>query len=584
MKDDIAQCVEHIEKTILDLEDGSAGALHEAFSGLGLAHVKLASSPVIALMDMLADGITPVTPGIVSALLGIVDAHKRLLYTLAGHLDASGTLADAPPPQPRAAAPKAIPDLRTALGPSPGPASGTTTGAGPAPGPAGSPAPPAPGQSAPDAVETAPPSAPPTPPGQPLAAPNGQAAPPGPGTCPEPPALPRPEAISSIRVNTEKLDSLIELVGKLLVTFAVVAQDDSLHGRVVAGLKEMDLIINQIKTEVEHIRLVPLRQIFTPMHRLVTSLAQKTGKKVRLEVAGEDLELDKKLVEAINEPLVHLLRNAVDHGLEDPGGRAMAGKDETGTIRLGAARRGEFAALSVTDDGRGLDVRRIEEKARERGLWDETATYTREEIFQFIMHSGFSTAPAITDVSGRGVGMDAVLTAVKERLDGEVGIESQPGAGTTFTLSIPLSRAVDQGISDGLVCAVGQERFILPSRDVLEIYQPAPSDITALPDGREVMNVRDRLHGLIRLGAFLGLEDQGRPDHEKLVVVAKVRDRQAAILVDEVLRQQQVVITGFTVPVHSLYGLPILGYGMMGENDALVINVEELLRLTLGEE
>ncbi len=552
MKSNISDCIEHIEKIVLDLESGVSGALPEVLSALGLPHVKLPSPPVIALLDMLAEGITPISREIISAFLGLCEAHKRLLYTLAGLLD-----------QEQAPVPKQAPARPTPLASGP---SQPRTAPAPGPEPAAQPEP------APSPQTLAQTQAQPAP--QPE---TGRAA-------PEPPGQAKPEVISSIRVSTEKLDSLIELVGKLMVTFAVVTQDHSVQGRAVSGLREMDQIIDQIKTEVEHIRLVPLRQIFTPMHRLVSSLAQKTGKKVRLEVAGEDLELDKKLVEAINEPLVHLLRNAVDHGLESPEERLAADKEETGVILLAAQRKGEFATLKVVDDGKGLDADSIQRKAREKGLWEEGREYTREEIFQFIMSSGFSTAAAITDVSGRGVGMDAVLTAVKERLNGEVLIQSEPGIGTTFTLSIPLSRAVDQGIAEGLVCAVGSERFILPSRDIVEIYQPLSSDLTMLPDGREVLSVREHMDGLIRLDRFLNLEESGRPVHQCQAVVAKVRDRRAAILVDEVLRQQQVVITGFTVPVHSLYGLPILGYGMMGDYDALVLNIEELLRMAMGEE
>jgi two-component system chemotaxis sensor kinase CheA len=569
MKNRITQCIEQIEKTVLDLEAGVPGAMAEVISALGLAHVKLPSQRVIALLEKLSDQPAPGGRETVTALLGLCEAHKRLLYSLAGLLDEEtgavlgldqlpAEAASVPASSPAPAIPASPLAPSAQASPTPAPPTGSPEGAALWP---------------PEGTQAGNPPAPSPTPAQPPA----EAASHAPAAAPQ--ALARPESISSIRVNTEKLDNLIELVGKLLVTFAVVSQDGSMQGRVVAGLKEMDQIIDQIKTEVEHIRLVPLRQIFTPMHRLVSSLAQKTGKKVRLELSGEDLELDKKLVEAINEPLVHLLRNAVDHGLEPPEDRAAAGKPETGTVLLAAERKGEFAILKVVDDGRGLNAERIAEKARERGLWDENREYAREEIFRFIMHSGFSTASQITDVSGRGVGMDAVLVAVQERLSGEVLIQSEPGMGATFTLSVPLSRAVDQGIAEGLVCAVGGERFILPSRDILEIYQPLPSDLTCLPDGREVLSVRSRMEGIIRLDRFLDLEQEVRPAHECQAVLAKVGDRRAAILVDEVLRQQQVVITGFTVPVHALYGLPILGYGMMGESDALVLNIEELLRM-----
>ena len=199
------------------------------------------------------------------------------------------------------------------------------------------------------------------------------------------------------------------------------------------------------------------------------------------------------------------------------------------------------------------------------------------------MQSGFSTAKAVTDVSGRGVGMDAVLNAVSQQLDGEIRIASEPGKGSTFSLVIPLSRSVDQGINDALVCRVGEEQIIIPSRDVLEIYQTGDGELTKLPDGTETVSVRGEIHGVIRLGEQLAIDAVPEDEPPKAVLV-KVGDHGAAILVDEVLRQQQVVITSFTVPVQEIYEIPILGYGMMGDCDAMVVNVEKLIHQVKGIE
>lgn len=537
MKDDISRCIEDIEESILGLEGGRTG-IDEVFAKLGLSHLKLPNTSVIALLDMLSEGITPVDKDVVTSFLGLCEAYKRLLFSLAGLLDMGAVTRPASAAQTKDEALSAgEPDEEKS-------ADDDENG---------------------DKRE---------------AAEDGKASQQADKVAakkdPDKPAEMQPEAISSIRVNTDKLDRLIAFVGKLMVTFAVISQDKSLQLASRGGLKELDSVIDQIKNEVEHIRLVPLRQIFTPMRRLVKVLSQKVNKKINLVIEGEDLELDKKIVEYINEPLVHLLRNGVDHGIETPDIRKEAGKPETGTLKLTARRKGEFAHIRVEDDGRGLDAEAIEAKARERGLWDDTREYTQEEVFLFIMRSGFSTAKQVTDVSGRGVGMDAVLNAIRGQLDGEVRIKSTLGRGTVFTLVIPLSRSVDQGISESLVCRVALEHLIIPSRDVMEVYQTEEADLVRLPDGRETVSVRGEVLGVIRLGRLLDIPQEPQ-DEQPLVVVVNVNNNKAAILVDEVLRQQQVVITNFTVPVDEIYSLPIRGFGMMGESDAVVVDVEALL-------
>jgi len=313
------------------------------------------------------------------------------------------------------------------------------------------------------------------------------------------------------------------------------------------------------------------------MNRLVQSLAQKMRKKVHFTITGDELALDKTIVESLNEPLVHLLRNALDHGLEPPEERAAAGKDETGQVVLADWRKGETAYVEVTDDGRGLNAEKILKKARERGLVGADETPPEAEIVQFILATGFSTAEKVTDVSGRGVGMDAVANAVRVQLGGEISIENRKEGGSRFLLSIPLSRSVNEGIVDALVCRVGEETLIVPSRDVVEIYAPSPGDLVTLPGGSETMSVRGRIFHLVRLCRHLGLNDTCQGVERGLVITVRMGELSAALLVDEILRQQQVVVTGFTVPVQEIYSLPILGFGMMGENDALVLDVEKLL-------
>ncbi|MDY7000615.1 MAG: chemotaxis protein CheW [Thermodesulfobacteriota bacterium] len=536
MKNSIAHCIEQIEEGILDLEKnkGSLDALHNVLAKLGLQHLKLPSAQVVTLFDMLNDGITPVSTEMVTAFLSICEAHKKLLYSMAGFVEERAEKIKAKPPVPQ--------DLEQGDGWEPAPkATGDEI-----------PKEETPSKPKETEKETKKSS---------LAAAKTK----------------HKESISSIRVNTEKLDHLIEMVGKLMLTYAVISQSGAIDSSASSELRRLDKVINQVKTEVENIRLVPLKQIFVPLHRLIKSLSQKMKKEIHFQITGDDLELDKKIVEDLNEPLVHILRNAVDHGLETSEGRQAAGKDQAGLVHLSAFRKGEFAHIQIRDDGRGLDPEKIRQKALEKGLIDADKSYTNEEIFMFILNSGFSTAEEVTDVSGRGVGMDAVVSAIKDRLDGEVRIESEKGLGTTFILSIPLSRSMSEGIVDALVAKVGKETFVIPIRDVVEVYSPRKNEIVELPGGGEAVSVRGETHPLVRLGEFFNVEALSNNNGLVQVIVVKAGEKNAAILIDEVLRQQQVVVTSFTVAIKEIYQIPILGYGMMGGDDALVVDVEDLL-------
>jgi len=549
VQDSIIQCIETIEKQILEVSDTgkNAGA---AVDALGLSHMKLSSAGVIAVLDMLTDGITPVNDEIITAMLGICEAQKRFFFALSGLLETGAASmgikeSKAPrvveaEPEDEAAAAKAFEEPPTAQ-------AEAVDGA----------------QAEEEETEAAEPEA-----KAKGAEPKGKQEK---GNA--------SQAIASIRVPTDRLDRVIELVGKLMVTYAVIAQGGAQNlAQMASSLRELDNVISRLQKEVDAIRLVPLKQIFMPMHRLVKSLSQKIGKKLDFEVIGDDLALDKTIVESLNEPLVHLLRNAVDHGLEDAEGRKAAGKPDTGKVTLSAWRKGDSAFLQVRDDGKGLDPDRILNKALEKGLADPGKEYKTEEILQFVLQSGFSTAEKITDVSGRGVGMDAVVNSIRNTLDGNIEIESDLGKGAAFTISIPLDRSANEGIVDALVCKVGGDTFIVPSRDVVEIYMPRINEVVELPDGRETVDVRGEVHSLLRLADLLDLTPEVKNIEMAQAIVVRVGDYKAAILVDEVLRQQQVVITGFTVPVEEIFNIPILGYGMMGESDALVIDTEEMLQ------
>lgn len=545
MKENISEGIDQIQEEILALENGG-GDVDSVLQSLGLHKVKVHSTQIVALMDMLSDGISPITEELISALLAISEAHKKFLFSLAGFLDkglasvdtsaAEGVIADDPSePCGNDKSDDSEDDLDESV------------------------------ESEDESEKIS------------AAAKEIKSEEQTKEKAAEQQQKKNSQAISSIRVSTQQLDSLIELVGKLMVTYAVIAQADTeTASKTSTSLGELDKIIRKLQSEVDQIRLVPLKQIFTPMHRLVKSTSQKVGKKIKFTVVGDDLALDKTIVEYLNEPLVHLLRNALDHGVESPQDRETSGKDATGNVTLSAWRKGDFAYIEVRDDGKGLDPDRLLQKALERGVADPDKEYSENEIFKFILTSGFSTAAAVTDISGRGVGMDAVLTTVHNTLDGEILIDSKLGQGSAFTISIPLSQSVNEGIVDSLITIVGGETFIIPSRDVMEVYEPTIKEFTDLPDGRETVSIRGKIYPLIRMHKVFDFPQPAENAITKAILV-KMGESSAAILVDDVLRQQKAVVTGFTLPVNTLYNLPILGYGMMGERDALVIDIETLI-------
>ncbi|UIJ38447.1 chemotaxis protein CheW [Desulfobaculum bizertense] len=549
MKKSIEACLESLEAEILSLESGKTNPVQvkSVLEHLGLSQVRYADTSVSTLMDMLQDGIAPVSPDMVTALLRMTDGQRLLLYSMAGvvetraekiqKLRAAGEYID-PAVQ---AEMKGQGEDRKEQGAERTPEKKSSSAA------------------VQNGAEQAGAGAKVQPAKQPLKAQSTE--------------------IASIRVGTDKLDSLIEYVGKLMTQYAVIAQNSSLDAKAVAGMKELESVIGHIKEEVEKIRLVPLKQIFTPIHRLVSSLTLKMEKKVHFEVLGDDLELDKTIVEHINEPLVHLLRNAVDHGLESSSERVAAGKSEEGQLTLSARRENGKAILAVRDDGRGLDPERIRQKAIDRGLLTAEEELTDEEIFQYILESGFSTAEKVTDISGRGVGMDAVVHSIRGRLGGDIRIQSEKGRGSLFELEIPLERSLSEGILDALIVQMREEIFVVPSQSVLEVYAVSPQELSTMPSGDETVDVRGELYPLFRLDEYFGLESvRGKSFQtgDVQAVVIRVGKKKAAFLVDDVLRQQQVVVAGFTIPVKEIYQVPILGYGMIGERDALVLDVEAL--------
>lgn len=382
------------------------------------------------------------------------------------------------------------------------------------------------------------------------------------------------EAESSIRVSVDKVDALINLVGELVITQAMLKQvsgglDPTLAERLTAGLELLERNTRDLQEAVIGVRMLPVDAVFRRFPRLVRDLSARLGKQVRLRTIGEGTELDKGLIEKIADPLVHLVRNSIDHGLESPEARRAAGKDETGTITLAASHQGGHIVIEVADDGRGLNRERILAKAHERGL-QVPDNPSDAQVWDLIFQPGFSTAEQVTDLSGRGVGMDVVRKNI-QALGGEVQLESGAGRGTRVVIRLPLTLA----ILDGMVVSTGGEILILPLNHVLEALQPQAADIrTVAGDGR-VLRVRGEYLPLLSLAGHYGFRDDGG---ESLVVVVEGDGQKIALEVEELVGQQQVVVKNLERNyrrVPGISGATILGDGRV----ALIVDVGGLVRL-----
>ncbi len=379
---------------------------------------------------------------------------------------------------------------------------------------------------------------------------------------------------TSIRVGVEKIDALINLVGELVITQAMLKQvsgtlEPALCERLFAGLDLLERNTRDLQEAVIGVRMLPVDAVFRRFPRLVRDLSTRLGKQVRLRTIGEGTELDKGLIERIADPLVHLVRNSIDHGLEMPDVRLQAGKDETGTITLAASHQGGHIVIEVSDDGRGLNRERILAKALERGL-SVPENPTDAQVWDLIFQPGFSTAEAVTDLSGRGVGMDVVRRNI-QTLGGEVQLESRAGQGTRVVIRLPLTLA----ILDGMAVQTGSETLILPLSYVLEALQPQSEDIRTLAGTGRVLRVRGDHLPLLSLNERYAYGKRG--DQQSLVVVVEADGQKIALEVDELLGQQQVVVKNLENNyrrIDGISGATILGEGRV----ALIVDVGSLVR------
>lgn len=383
-------------------------------------------------------------------------------------------------------------------------------------------------------------------------------------------ALSTGTAASSVKVDTGKLEYLVDMVGELVIAQSMLRHNPGLEAvrtpRMQRDLAQLGRVTAEVQKTAMAMRMVPIGQLFRRMSRLVRDLARKSGKQAELEIVGEDVELDRTIVEQISDPLVHMLRNSMDHGIEPPKQREAAGKPRMGHVKLAASHEAGHIIIEIVDDGRGLDRARILKKAAERGLVDPGAALSDSEVFHLIFEAGFSTADKVTDVSGRGVGMDVVRRQV-EKLRGRIEIDSTPGAGTRFRLKLPLTLA----IIDGLVVLAGGERYILPMFAVREMFRPTADTVFTVEGKSEMALVRDRLLPVLRLTAQLGLTPAeialAKDPREGVMIVGECEGQHFCLLVDELIGKQEVVIKGLGELFRNVRGVAggaILGDGRVG--------------------
>lgn len=382
---------------------------------------------------------------------------------------------------------------------------------------------------------------------------------------------------ATLRVGMRRLDSLIDMVGELVIVQSMVSQDPVVRGTSSQALSRKVSQLGKITRELQDVtlsmRMVPLKSTFQKMARLVRDVARKSSKQVQFVCEGEETEIDRNMVEGISDPLIHMMRNAVDHGVEAPAARQRQGKSETGQVRLAAYHEAGEVVIEVSDDGAGLDPDRLLAKAVERGVVEPSRELSRGEIFELLFVPGFSTAEKVTDVSGRGVGMDVVKRNI-EAQRGRVEVDSVPGAGTTFKVRLPLTLA----IIDGMLLRVGAERYVLPTITIQQAFRPEPGAVSSVTGRGEVVMFQGHLLPIFRLSRLFGVDDAVEGLADALLVVVEAGGQRCAVAVDELLGQQQVVIKSLGEGVGRTVGVSggaILADGTVG----LILDAQGLIEL-----
>lgn len=402
---------------------------------------------------------------------------------------------------------------------------------------------------------------------------NGKPAAPTAPAAPTPPVAQQAQAMA-VKVDTGKLDALVDMAGELVIAESLVRHDDELASlksqKLQRKLSQLTRITAELQKTAMAMRLVPIGPLFRRMARLVRDLARQFGKRVELEPVGGDIELDRTIVEELADPLMHMVRNALDHGIEPAAERESRGKPPTARLLLRAHHQAGQVVIEISDDGRGLDRDRILAKAAERGLIVSGDGMSDSDVYNLIFQPGFSTAAQVTNVSGRGVGMDVVRRHV-ERLRGRIEIRSTRGAGTTFLVKLPLTLA----IIDGLVVGVGRERFIVPLFAVREMFRPGEDTVWTVQQRSEMALVRGSLLPVLRLHRRFNLTPRSENPREGVLVVAEVEGQRFCLLVDELIGKQEVVIKSLGEVFSNVAGIAggaIMGDGRVG----LILDLEKL--------
>ncbi len=382
---------------------------------------------------------------------------------------------------------------------------------------------------------------------------------------------------NTIRVDVKKLDDLIDMVGELVITQSMIRQSAALQSigdqKLVRDVSQLSSITSELQRSSTVLRMIPIRQTFQRMSRLVRDLSKNAGKLIHVETVGEDTEIDRNMVDEIYNPLVHMIRNAVDHGMESPEDRIKAGKPEKGTLKLKAFHRGGNIIIEIADDGRGLNREKIRQKAIANGMISASDILTDQEVHRLILLAGFSTAEKVTDISGRGVGLDVVRQAV-EKLRGKMEIQSAEGRGTTFVTRFPLTLA----IIDGMIVKVGNERYILPTVAIRQLIRPDRASYNCIVGEAETINVMGRLLPLVRLHNLFRIDPVHRNPWEATLVVVEGEKRSKCLLVDEILGKEEVVIKNLGESMKRIKGVSggaILGDGNVG----LILDPEGLFEM-----
>ena len=391
-----------------------------------------------------------------------------------------------------------------------------------------------------------------------------------------------PSAAATIKVDTAKLDFLVDTIGEMTIAQSLVRHHPDLtktqSATLLKNIAQLSRITSEVQKTAMSMRMVPVGTLFQKMARLVRDLSRKSGKQAELLTVGDDTELDRNIVEELADPLMHMVRNSLDHGIEMPEQRTAAGKNPTAKVELRAAHQGGHILIQISDDGRGINRDAVMRKAVERGLVASDAKLTDSEVFSLIFEPGFSTAEKITDISGRGVGMDVVKKQI-QKLRGVIDIQSTPGAGTIFRLKLPLTLA----IIDGLVVGVGNDRYIVPIFAIKEMLRPTPGMVSTIENRREIALIRDRVLPVVRLHRKFSVKPSSEDPLESLLIIAESQESEFCLMVDRLIGKQEVVIKSLGESLRNVSG--VAGGAILGDGRvALILEMNALFNASASNQ